>query len=440
MKPNQLFRPAALGALQSPDQLGLTLRATHPMSRIALVVLGLVLGSALIAACIIKVPIQVKSEAILISSKGILELDIAAQSEGRVVEVRVAERDPVAPGDVIVRIERPALRLELSQAEGERDQLTQSIEAINQLQIETAKASKDIRDQMRAQADTSERYLRERLAALQQLIKGVEELKTKGMTTVDRALLVRSDVADTEERLSRTQSSPLNLLLDELTQKGQFRREQLQLEERLIAVQQRIARLSDQLQRESAVISRDFGLVSEIKVSPGDVVAFGAPLVSLLPTANTLYRERPGPNRLVAAVFVSAEAGKRVYPGMSALIDPSSVRRDVFGNMIGEVSYVSDVPLTPERMRQLLRNDELVRRLTAKGAPFLAQVTLQRSRERPSGFVWTSSNGPPMPITPGTLAEVRIVTERVTLISLVVPALKSLFRGLDRFSPNTAPE
>ena len=100
--------------------------------------------------------------------------------------------------------------------------------------------------------------------------------------------------------------------------------------------------------------------------------------------------------------------------------------------MVGRVTTVSDTPLTAERLRKMLRNDALVRQVTQDGAPFLAQVTLQRDRRNASGFAWTSSSGPPQPITAGTLASTEIMTERVTLLSLLVPALRELLRAEER--------
>src|SRR5690242_3118979 len=197
-----LFRSEALHTLQSPEQLGATLRAVHPASALALLALAGLFSVALVGACIVTVPIQVKAEAILMSSKGMLELTIAAQNEGRVVEVLVSDRDRVAPGDVIARIERPELRLELTQAESERDQLAESMDDINRLQGEMLRASKDVRDQIRQQAEISSRFLEERLAALQQLTRAVEDLRTKGIVNVERILTIRSDLADTQERLA----------------------------------------------------------------------------------------------------------------------------------------------------------------------------------------------------------------------------------------------
>ena len=118
MKGEILFRPAALAALQTPEQLGGSLRAVRPAALLALAVLGLVFAVLLAASFVVTVPIQVRSDAILISSKGMLELSITAQQEGRAVEILVGPRDRVAPGDVVARIEQPQLRLELAHVHG----------------------------------------------------------------------------------------------------------------------------------------------------------------------------------------------------------------------------------------------------------------------------------------------------------------------------------
>jgi HlyD family secretion protein len=96
--------------------------------------------------------------------------------------------------------------------------------------------------------------------------------------------------------------------------------------------------------------------------------------------------------------------------------------------MMGEVKSVSEVPATLERMRKMLGNEALARQLSHEGAPFLVQVVLQRNRANPSGFTWTSSKGPDFRITAGTIASADIEVDRVTLISLVVPALRELLR------------
>ncbi|MGO4263965.1 hypothetical protein, partial [Lysobacter sp. TAB13] len=67
--------------------------------------------------------------------------------------------------------------------------------------------------------------------------------------------------------------------------------------------------------------------------------------------------------------------------------------------------------------------------LTAEGPPFLVTVDMNRSALTQTGFAWTTSNGPDTRITSGTLLQAEIETERVSVLQLLLPALKDLLRG-----------
>ena len=96
------------------------------------------------------------------------------------------------------------------------------------------------------------------------------------------------------------------------------------------------------------------------------------------------------------------------------------------------MTKTSDVAVSPEQMRHTLRNDDLVRKLTAEGPRFLMVVELERDPKTASGFRWTTSAGPDAQITAGTLLDGQIHTERASLLSLLIPALKELLRGPDQ--------
>ena len=427
MSNRDLFRSQALATLQTPDQLGHALRVVRPAHVWALGVLAAAVAAAIAGAAIVRVPITVKATGVVISSKGVLELPLTAVHEGRIASIVVEEGDHVAANDVIARIEMPELRAEFALADADRRQIEQELDNIERIQVAQADATRALHERNRTEVANSMRLLSERLAALGELRSGLDKLRDRGMVSLDRALQIRSDVADAEERLAAKRSSLLSMDLEERNQSSQFTREVFALQARLSAADRQLARLREQLRREQ-VLSTDYGVVADIKVSPGDLVKFDTPIVSLLPTDNTFWRDNPGPTTLVASIFVPAHEGKKVRAGMNVLLDPRAVRRDIYGNMIGKVKSVSEVPTTVERMRRMLRNDALVRQLSQDGAPFLVQVALQRDRANPSGFAWTSSSGPPLKITAGTLVTAEITTERVTLLSLVMPALRELLR------------
>jgi len=427
-----IFRQEALDALHSPEQLGRSLRLVHPATGLVLVVLTLIIMTALVAAAFVRVPIMVKGTGVIISSKGMLELTVASQHEGRVAQLLVEEGDVVSQGSVVARLVQPGLDTELRLARIERDSILQELAHVRELQEKVFSITARLHERQKAEVEDSIAFLSERVNALEELAAHQDRLRNNGNITVDRHLQTRADLADARERLANKRNALISILVEQSERQGQYQREIQQLDNRLAATERQIRRLEDRQRNETVVVSAHSGTVSEIKVEVGDLVRFDTPVVSLLPIDETFGSERSGPHRLVGVLFVPAQDGKKIRPGMPALIEPTSVRRDVYGAIEGQVAATSDVPITPERLRRILRNDDLVRKLTADGAPFLTTIEMKRNPASPSGYAWTSSQGPHSPLTIGTLTQGDVEVERVSLLGLVVPAVKELLRGPSR--------
>ncbi|MGO4572621.1 NHLP bacteriocin system secretion protein [Microvirga sp. 2TAF3] len=432
MTDQTLFRQEALDALRSPEQLGRSLRLVRPATRLVLVALGLIIVVAFGAAAFVRVPVMVKGTGVIISSKGMLELTVASQHEGRVAQIVVEEGDVISSGTVVARLVQPGLETELRLARIERESIAQELARVRELQEKVFSVTARLHERQQAEVEDSITFLSERVTALEQLATHLDRLRLNGNITVDRHLQTRADLADARERLANKRNVLISILVEQSEKQAQYEREIQQLETRLAATERQINRLEDRQRNETVVISTHAGTVSEIKVEAGDLVRFDTPVVSLLPTDETLGTERSGPHRLIGLLFVAAQDGKKIRPGMPALVDPTSVRRDVYGTIEGRVTTTSDVPITPERLRRIVRNDDLVRKLTSDGAPFLTTVEMKRSPATPSGYAWTSSQGPSTPLTIGTLAHGDIEVERVSLLGLVIPAIKELLRGPSR--------
>ncbi|MGX9979594.1 NHLP bacteriocin system secretion protein [Methylobacterium fujisawaense] len=427
-----LFRPEAEAKLHRPDDLAGTLRLVAPGHFAALCVLCLAAIAAILGTIFVRVPISVTGAGVILSSKGVLEFTIAADHEGRVVEMLVDVGQRVAPGQAIARIVQPTLQTELKLAEGELDLVTQEQERVRTLQKEATRIFGTVRQQQESTSRETIDLLEQRRDLLSKLVDGVEALRKSGNATFERYLQVRADLAQALERIATEKGRLLSVTLESYEKQAQYERELQSLETRRAQAERQIGRLKDRISKDSWVRSTEYGIVSEMKVFPGDLIRFDTPLVSLLPVDESFSAFRPGSTRLVAAIFVPAKDGKKVRTGMPALIDPSSVRRDVFGSIRGVVTKTSDVAVSPEQMRHTLRNDDLVRKLTAEGPRFLMVVELERDPKTASGFRWTTSAGPDAQITAGTLLDGQIHTERASLLSLLIPALKELLRGPDQ--------
>jgi HlyD family secretion protein len=170
------------------------------------------------------------------------------------------------------------------------------------------------------------------------------------------------------------------------------------------------ARLAESLQ----IVSHRAGRVLELLVDRGDVVSPGTPILSLEVVSEELE----------AVLFVPASAGKRVRPGMTVRVSPSTVKREEFGSMLGKVSWAAGFPATRRGMTRQLGNEELVAKLVEAGPLIQVNVSLAHDPATPTGYRWSSSRGPNLEISSGTLASGSIIVQEDRPISLVIPTLR----------------
>jgi hypothetical protein len=131
------------------------------------------------------------------------------------------------------------------------------------------------------------------------------------------------------------------------------------------------------------VTSQYAGRVLELRVNRGSVIQAGTALLSV---------EVPG-RTLEAILYLSPLDGKNVQTGMQVQIAPAPVRPEEYGRLLGRVTSVGDLPATAPAMRRVLGSDELVKTMSANGAPVEVRVDLTRSPSTTSGYAWTSTVG-----------------------------------------------
>jgi HlyD family secretion protein len=134
--------------------------------------------------------------------------------------------------------------------------------------------------------------------------------------------------------------------------------------------------------------------------------------------------------KLQAVVYIPAERGKQIKPGMQVHLEPNTVKREEFGMMLGTVLSVSDFPMTPQGISAVLHNESLVSRFSHNGAPYAAEVALQEDASTATGYRWAVGKGPDAHLTSGTLARAEITTRRQRPLDLVIPLIRHL-TGID---------
>ena len=198
------------------------------------------------------------------------------------------------------------------------------------------------------------------------------------------------------------------------------------------------------------VVSQTSGLVTDVRVKTGDDVKKGQVIAVVRPNGGaetevvSLFGGRvdsvvveegmlltrgqnvavvkEGDEPLQAFVFVPGEQGKQLKKGMKVQVLPTTVKAEESGYIQGEVTSVSKFPVTEDEMFLLLENQSLVDALRTGDAQLRVDVKLHRDPSTPSGFKWSSAQGPPFTITRGTLCSATFVLGEERPINLVLPS------------------
>lgn len=407
-----IFRKVALERLSSPEQLDQLLQVTDPRGWLALVALGALILTSLGWGVFGSIPTEATGEGILLRRGGVSSL-VAAES-GQVEELLVSVGDVIEKGQVVARIRQDEL---LRQIQDTRDRL--------------ADVRREYQDLLRYAGEQGRlrgRDLSQERANLQQSIRAYErevELARERIAIekdlLKDGLITKQTLLASEQRLNTAQDQLANarLQLNSLELKGldsaqqtdqQVEAREAQIRDLEIELRERQARLTET----ARVVSNRAGRVLELLVDRGDVVNPGTALLNLEVVSEELQ----------AVLFVPASAGKRVQPGMRVRVSPSTVKREEYGSMIGRVTWASDYPSTSRGMTRLLGNEALVQRLMEEGPPIQVNVSLEKDPKTPTGYRWSSSTGPNVQISSGTLATGSVVVREERPINLVVPRIR----------------
>lgn len=175
---------------------------------------------------------------------------------------------------------------------------------------------------------------------------------------------------------------------------------------------------SDLEKTTSDIMAPKDGKVLELFVNIGDIIEQKGPLIWME------HPLLPGETRVLYCC-VPIQTGRLITPGLHVQVEPIIVNVQEHGAIIGTVKEVSAFTVSEAELFNDLRNKQLVAYLTqnAPTASFLlVDPTIDSST--PSGFAWTSGQGPPFSIPSGTLATIKIVVDEQPPISYLIPLWK----------------
>ena len=358
-----VFRKVSLERLSSPEQLDQRLTVVSPKGVLALVVLFSLVAIAVLWGFLGRISEKVQGQGILLFGEGISS--VVSPVTGMVSDLSVRNGDLVETGQIIAHVYQPEILMKIES-------------------------------------------LQDNLAAL----GGINRNGTIDISKVNN-YEVYSRFIDMARR-ARIEGGEAVLHLEESI--NVYRTD----------LEVNIAKLKDDLAKNSIIMASASGTVISLDFSNGDYVSTGQ-------TIATIARERIAggtvvSNNVILVTYVPIAYGKKIKEGMEVDVTPSTVNREEYGYMLGHVTSVWDYPATRESMMVSLRNLSLVETFLQNGAVLEVQIELLRSPTI-SGYRWSTPNGAPYAINPGTLcsSDFRVSTSRPIEIALTF--LKSLFRS-----------
>lgn len=410
-----LFRQNALDRLATPEELDRTLKVTSPRAWLVAAALVVIVVSAVAWSFLGVIPRKVQGEGILLKAGGIQQ--IVANGTGQIEEVNVYPGQKVQPGQIVARISRPELDTQIN---GVRRLIAELRERYEEL-LAYANMDTDLRETLlrerRQSLEDSLETLRNRREHLSEKIENQEELHREGLLTLQTLAESRLERDRVEHEIAGNRNELQSLEVESLSTDHERRERINQLETRLSEEEIKLEELLLRRDLETRVVSRFTGRVIEIMKNEGAATQPGTPVVRL----ELLGRDIQD---LQAVFFIDPRKGQQVAPGMTVQISPSTVRREEDGVIVGRVLQVSEYPATPEAMMEVLSNESLVQTLSSGGAPVQAWAELIPDEATPTGYRWTSGQGPDVLLRSGILCEVSVVVEEKPPITLLLPALR----------------
>jgi HlyD family secretion protein len=358
------------------------------------------------------IPTEAQGDGILLRQGGIS--DLVANASGQVQEVLVSVGDVIEKGQPVAKIQQFAL---LRQIADDRSKLaaleSQYGEAARVAGQQKGLRARDLAQQ-RANLERTIEALGKDLTILHDRLEAQQSLLNDGLITKETFLATQQSLNSKRDAIAQARLD-LNGLDLKRIEADQALDQQLETRQTAIRdLELEIKELNAKLGENVNILSPYSGRVLEVLANHGDVVNPGTAILSVEVLSENLQ----------AVLFVPASTGKTVQKGMTVRLSPGTVKREEYGSMLGRVTWVAEFPSSSRGMNRLLGNEALVTKLMAQGPPIQVNVDLVRDPSTPTGYRWSSSRGPNLKISSGTLASGDVVVKEDRPFRLLIPKIR----------------
>jgi HlyD family secretion protein len=407
-----IYRKTSLERLSSPEQLDTIMRVTGAKRWLALAGMFLILGVAVIWGYTGTIDTKVSGSGVIVRAGTVMNVD--APGSGLVTSISVNLGDRVKANQVVAKISDEEMLEKIRLARAALEEAKAERESNHLLRQQGAQLQMDAlaRDQANAQREIQEMGDQAKIATEQITVDN--QLLAKGLITRQQTLQDQQKLVEIKGQIESLRAKIKRIDADQYTARTDPERLDEEMKIRIGGLERNLAGLEDQMANQSNVESPYDGQVIEMKAVPGSLVAVGSPILSIQPQGDTLE----------VLVYLPSLQAKAVQPGMEAEMSPSTVKREEFGFINGKVVYAGEFPASFDALMRNFQNETLVHSIMAGGPVTELRVTLERDSKTMSGYKWSSSRGPAITISSGTLCTVQVITRQQRPVSLLFPYIK----------------
>lgn len=470
-----LFRKKALEHISTPEQLDTMLQVLPRRNWLPLLVLGLgFLGFGF--WCVFgQIPVNLNANGIMVFPGRIVPLQ--SHSQGQLLQLDVEVGDEVIKGQLLGEVYQPELVEQLAVEQQLLEELETKIAIIEPLRKFTLATEKQFIEAKRnwyqkqiesstslanARHAESDRYLAgqsQQLTVVQADLEILGQFLSKKLTDFE-GLTQEKIFAAYDQELIDTRQELLNnkVAISELQLKQQeveFQRlkfltehqvrldavEELQRKLEELAVQLarldqaeltaetknrlelteakgRVQRLTRNLNHQSIITSPRSGKILELTVAAGQMLTPGLRIGVIESSGDA--------DGLIAVAYFPVKDGKKIHSGMKIRITPTTIKRERFGSILGDITSVSSVPRSTDSIAAIVGNRELAMSLGTGGSMIEVRSRLRTDDEAHSGYQWSSGKGPDIAITSGMTVTVDATIENRQPITFLLPFLRGM--------------
>lgn len=400
--------------LSSPDELDKLVRITKPSSWILIFTMSAFALIVIVWAIWGSIPQKIYGLGIITSNTGIHR--ITSVYPGAVAEIFYAQGDTVLEGMTLMRINQPELFSQIQELNLQLKALQFQDSLLNTADFaeSSAKAQSYKLQQNRAKKEIDN--LHDRISFYEDKLKKQKELLDKGLITVTEFEGTRETIKEFKLQIVSTEQLLKEIDLGQTEWEYAKKSRKTDLTAQISVLTKKIENLKEEYERQTLIRSNCDGIIVDQLVSAGDVVSPNASLY--------VIEEFKTQDNYILELYIPFNSDAKVEVGQLAQVNPFSVNKEKYGQIIGKVLKVNKYPSSTASLMDDLKNDALVNLLNSQGPRYKVIVQLDRDPLTISGFKWSSKYGPPFKVSTGTVCQGSVLVRDKSPLDLIIPLFK----------------